>query len=62
MIKDWCVVGRIKLAGGTDIDGIERKMVWSVQHYNDVKFYAEIYYDFNEDEAHAMCKLLNEGE
>jgi len=62
-IKDWCVVGRKKLTnwkGGWNT--LEEVMVWEVEHYNKVQFYNEIYYDFNEDEAQAMCKLLNEGE
>ena len=37
-------------------------MVWQVEHYNKVMHYDKIYYDFNEDEAHAMCILLNQGE
>lgn len=62
-IKDWCVVGRKKLTnwrGGWNT--LEEVMVWEVQHYNKVMCFNAIYYDFNEDEAHVMCKLLNEGE
>ena len=60
MIKDWCVVGRKMLTGS--VGSSHEVMMWAVEHYNEVMFYNEIYYDFNEDEAHAMCKLLNEGE
>jgi|LauGreDrversion4_2_1035121.scaffolds.fasta_scaffold20251_4 hypothetical protein len=62
-IKDWCVVGRKKLTnwqGGWNT--LKEVMVWQVEHYNRVMHYDKIYYDFNEDEAHAMCILLNQGE
>ena len=61
--NNWCVVGYMtitKWQGGWNT--VKEKMLWKTVPRNQVMCFNAIYYDFNEDEAHAMCKLFNQGE